>query len=83
MIEKYKFYSTVFFIVFWATACYGFVSEELLGFLMKVRSQAFFAGDAVFVILGLLTSRNRKELRIAGPVLASALLSPVWVTHDG
>lgn len=83
MIEKYKFYSTVFFIVFWVTACYGFVSEELMGFLMKVRSLAFIGGDAVFVMLGLLTIRNRKDLWVAGTFFAIALISTIFVNHEG
>lgn len=83
MIEKYKFYSTVFFIVFWVTACYGFVSEELLGFLMKVRSHAFVAGDAVFIILGLITIRDRKDLLVAGTFFVIALVSTIFINHEG
>lgn len=75
MLEKYKVYYRTLFVVFWATTCYGFISDELLPFLDGLKSAFLALIDVVFLILGLTLIRSKRDVFILVSFVLISLLS--------
>ena len=79
MIEKYKLYAGTLFAALWISLCWGFVQEEFIGLLERVRPFVFLLLDLIFIILGVFALRNRRDAIFVGLfviiVSASALLN--------
>lgn len=81
MINKYKLYYRVFIAVFWIAMTFGFVADELLPFLEPLRPMVFMALDAIVIMLGVATLRQRGDIAVAVSFLVIAVLSTLIVNH--
>ncbi|MCM1076573.1 MAG: hypothetical protein NC411_04350 [Bacteroides sp.] len=64
MIEKYKLSTRLFFTALWILLTYGFVTEEFIPVLSPYRSYVFPLCDIIFLILGLVTLRSKRDIII-------------------
>ncbi len=49
MIEKYKLYAWSLFVALWVSLCWGFVQDEFLNSLERIRPFVFFLSDLFFI----------------------------------
>lgn len=82
MIEKYKAFSCLFFGSLWVLLTFGFISEELLPPLASIRSHIFLLCDIVFLILGLYSLRDKRDIIVAIVFLILGITSCV-INHIG
>lgn len=75
IVERYKFYTVLYFGAMWTMLCYGFVSDEIVPPLAKVRSFVALLCDAVFLILGLMTIRSRRDIFMLVSLLVISVIS--------
>ncbi len=59
MVEKYKFYTRLFFGAMWVLLCYGFVRDEFIPALAGLQPFANLLCDIVFLFLGIVTLRSQ------------------------
>ncbi len=62
MVEKYRLFTGLFFGALWIALCFGFVAEEFIPPLLPLRSFVMLFCDIVFLILGLFSLRDRRDL---------------------
>lgn len=67
----------------WTVACFGFVAEELLPPLEGMRPLVMLACDAMALMLGLFTLRDRRQLWVVGSFLLISLTSTILVNRLG
>lgn len=82
MIEKYKLYTGILFTVLWISLCWGFVQDEFVSSLERIRPFVFLLLDLAIIALGLFALRDRRDLLLFAffviIVAVSALLN-----HEG
>ena len=61
MIEKDKFFFRIFCVLFWISCTWGFVSEELLPFLLPIGPKVHLFCDLCYVIIGFCLYKDRKD----------------------
>lgn len=82
MVEKYKLYTGFLFGALWSLLCFGFVSEELVPPLEKLRPAVYLVCDAIFIILGIIALRNKRDVIIVLSFLFIAIVSK-YLNHLG
>ncbi len=82
MIEKYKLFSCFFFTAVWVQLCATFIFTEIIPGLEGKQSYLYLLSDMVYLILGLVTIRNRRDVFVVGAFYAIAVISAV-VNHQG
>lgn len=82
MIERYRLYTTLFFGTLWILLCYGFVRDEFLPFLATVQPFVNVLCDFIFLILGLVTIRSRRDIFMLLSLLLITLVSK-YLNHQG
>ena len=82
MIDRYKFLSGLFFGAMWALLTFGFISEELLPPLASLRSLVFFLCDTIFLVLGIYSLRNKRDIFVVVTFLFIGITSCV-LNHIG
>ena len=82
MIEKYKLFSCFFFTAVWVQLCATFIFTEIIPGLEGKQSYLYLLSDMVYLILGLVTIRNRRDVFVGGAFYAIAVISAV-VNHKG
>lgn len=82
MVEKYKLFSRIFFTAVWVQLCATFIFTELIPGLEGKQSYLYLLSDMVYLILGLVTIRNRRDVFVVGSFYAIAVISAV-VNHQG
>ena len=75
MVEKYKVFSGLFFGAMWALLCFGFVAEELIPPLASAKSAVYLLCDFVFLVCGLYTLRNRRDIIVFGSFVVLGVVS--------
>ena len=75
MLEKYKVFTGLFFGAFWVLLTFGFISEELMPPLIPLRSVVMLLCDAVFLILGLYSLRDRRDQIVFGSFVVLGCVS--------
>ena len=75
MLEKYKVFTGLFFGAFWVLLTFGFISEELMPPLIPLRSIVMLLCDAVFLILGLYSLRDRRDQIVFGSFVVLGCVS--------
>ncbi len=83
MLEKYKFFYSIYIITFWIMMCWGFVSQEFLPFLQSLDSAVLLLGDAVLIMLGIVMMRNRGDFVFLTVYLLMAFISTILVNKVG
>ena len=83
MKHRSTFIYRVFCIMLWTVACFGFVAEELLPPLEGTRPLVMLACDAMALMLGLFTLRDRRQLWVVGSLLLISLTSTILVNRLG
>ncbi|MCM1519893.1 MAG: hypothetical protein NC098_03830 [Lachnoclostridium sp.] len=81
MVEKYRVYSGIFFVTFWIVATYLFVFQMITPFMMPYASIVLLFTDSVWLIMGLLTMRNRGDILIMFAFIALAIAA-LFAYHD-
>ncbi|MCM1522825.1 MAG: hypothetical protein NC039_09270 [Muribaculaceae bacterium] len=82
LVERYKLYTGLFFGAMWVLLCYGFVRDEFIPALETVQPFANLLCDIVFLLLGVLTMRSRRDLVMLGSFLLISLVSK-YLNHQG
>lgn len=82
MVEKYKLYTGFLFGALWALLCFNFIAEELVPPLEKLRPAVYLMCDGIFIVLGLIAMRNRRDILIFATFLLIALVSK-YLNHLG
>lgn len=85
MIDKYKLYYRLFIVAFWTMQCFGFVSEELLPPLAKLRSVIYFLCDAIvlFVAIAVMKeNKNKGDNRVVYGFVIIAIVSSLLVNRE-
>ncbi len=82
MIEKYKFMSRVLFTALWIQLCWGFVCSDILPALEPTRNYINLLLDGVYLMLGIATIRERRDLLILGSFVLIAGIS-AYLNHQG
>lgn len=77
MVEKYHLYTIPLFVALWITLGFGFIAEELLPPLLRVKSLLFLLCDFVFFVLGVISLRSRRDLAVFASFLALAVVAAV------
>lgn len=75
MVEKFKIQIYLLFGAIWVTLGWGFVYEEFLPFLDKLRSPVFLLCDLIFLALGIASLRKKSDIAIFASFLAIVLIS--------
>lgn len=75
MIEKYKLYTGLLFTALWMVMCWGFVSDELVPALANLRPMMLLFVDAVLVMLGLISLKNKRDIFFLVSLLVILLIS--------
>ena len=83
MVNRYNLYLYLLLGAFWVLSCTGFLGEELFPFLLEVRNGLFALCDVVFVILGLLTLRDRGDKIVFWSFMTLGFVSTVIVNKIG
>lgn len=65
----------------WTVACFGFVAEELLPPLEGMRPVVMLGCDALALMLGIFTLRDRRQLWVVGSFLLLSLASTIVVNR--
>ncbi len=82
MVEKYKLFSRFFFTAVWVQLCATFIFTELISGLEGKQSYLYLLSDMVYLILGLVTIRNRRDVFVVGSFYVIAAISAL-VNHQG
>ncbi len=82
MIERYRLYSIIFFGAVWVMLCQRFVLEELIPPLDVISTYISLLADAIFVILGIVTIRSRRDIAVLGALILISLISK-YLNHQG
>lgn len=82
MIEKYKLFSRVFFTAIWIQLCATFIFTELIPGLEGKQSYLYLFCDVVYLILGLSTISNRRDVIVLVSFYVIAIASAI-VNHQG
>ncbi len=82
MIEKYKLYAWSLFVALWVSLCWGFVQDEFLNSLERIRPFVFLLSDLVFIILGVFSLRDKRDILFFVSFVAIALVSSL-LNHFG
>lgn len=83
MIHRNNFIFSTFCIFFWAITCTPFISEELLTPLASARSLLMLLFDAVILVLGLMTLRDKRQIWLAVSFFALAFVSTILINKSG
>lgn len=83
MINRYNLYLYSLLGAFWVLSCTGFLGEEILPFLLDVRNALFALCDVVFIILGLVTLRDRGDKIVFWSFMALGVLSTLVLNRIG
>lgn len=83
MIERDLFYYRVFIVIFWIQGCFGFVSEELLPFLIPAKSVLFLLLDMALAYLCVETIQRKKEKWIVASFFVIAIISTLLLNKLG
>lgn len=83
MIDTYKLYYGLFLLAFWLLSCTGFVAEEILPPLEKVRPYIQTIADIIIIGLGILTIRQRGDILVIVSFLVLAFLSTLVFGGEG
>lgn len=79
MVEKYKIYTGFLFSSFWLLVCHGFIFEDFFPGLKPVVIPIKIYCDFVFLTLGLISLRSRRDivmtLLMAGIIFASKMVN--------
>lgn len=84
MVEKYKIYTGFLFSSFWLLVCHGFIFDDFFPGLEFLKSPIRVFCDFVFLTLGLISLRTRRDIimtvLLAAIILASKIAnSQTWV----
>lgn len=82
MIDRDLLYFRTLCVVFWITATFGFISQELLPPIAPLQSPLFLACDAVIAILGLTCLRGRKQIILFSAFWVIAFVSTILINHE-
>ena len=61
LLSKPKIVMNVVLSLFWVWCTFGFISEEIAPFLLRVESPIFFCFDAIMLLLGFVVLKNKKD----------------------
>lgn len=81
MIDKYNLISRTLFTMMWIQFCWGFVCTDIIPALEPSRNFVNLIIDAVYVFLGAITIRSRRDLWVFVTFLIIAGLS-AYVNHQ-
>lgn len=82
MVEKYKLFSRIFFTAVWVQLCATFIFTELIPGLEGKQSYLYLLSDMVYLTLGLVTIKHRRDVFVVGSFYTIAIISAV-VNHQG
>ena len=82
MVDKYKLISYTLFTVMWIQFCWGFVCTDLFLALEPSRNYIYFLIDLIYVFLGLITIRSRRDVVVFVSFVVIAFLS-AYINHQG
>ncbi len=83
MVEKYLLYSRIFFVTLWVMLTFPFVSQEIIPQLQSLHVTVFLLADAIFLIMGLLTLRDRRDIIVFVSFLFIGLFSSIVLNRQG
>ena len=83
MIHRSNFIFRLFCITFWIVTCSPFVMEEFLTPLAAIRSYILILCDALIVMLGLMTLRDRRQVWLIVSFFALAFVSTILINDIG
>lgn len=82
MVEKYKLYYRCFIVIFWVAMTFGFVADEFLPFLERMRTPVFLLIDVVLLGLGVATMRRGRDIAVAASFVVIAVVSTLFINHE-
>lgn len=74
-------YQRLFFVIFWVTVLFGFISEEFFKELLPWRSTVFLVTDALWVILACLTVRRPLHVAVVGVFVVVTYVSTCFLNE--
>lgn len=77
MIEKYKLYAGTIFTVLWISLCWGFIQDEFVSSLERVRPFVFLLLDLIIILLGLFALRDKRDLLLFGSFILIVSISAI------
>ena len=82
MVEKYKLYTGFLFGAIWVQLCFGFIADEFVPALFHIKAFVNLLCDVIFLILGIISLRNRRDIAVLASFLVIALISK-YLNHLG
>ncbi|MBD5253114.1 MAG: hypothetical protein HDS51_02675 [Barnesiella sp.] len=83
MVEKYLIYSRIFFVTLWIMLTFGFVSQEIITPLTSLHVAVYLLSDIVFLIMGLLTLRTRRDITVFISFILLGVISSMVFNRQG
>ncbi len=75
IVERYRLYTGFYFGAMWILLCYGFVSDEIVPPLEKIKPFVSLLCDIIFLALGLLTIRSRRDIFMVVSLIVISIVS--------
>ncbi len=82
MVEKYKLYYRCFIVIFWVTMTFGFVADEFIPPLERLRTPVFLLVDLLLLVLGLATMRRVRDIAVTVVFVIIAVVSTLILNHE-
>lgn len=82
MIDKYKLLSGALFAALWVQLCWGFICTDVFTALEPTRSYINFLLDVVYIVLGCMTIKNRRDVLVLVSFAGIAMLA-AYVDNQG
>ncbi|MDE5786698.1 MAG: hypothetical protein K2H98_09215 [Duncaniella sp.] len=82
MVEKYLLYSRIFFVTLWVMLTFPFVSQEIITPLQSLHVTVYLIADFIFLVMGLLTLRNRRDIIVFISFLIIGLTSSLVLNRE-
>lgn len=82
MVEKYKIYTGFLFSSFWLLACHGFIISDIAPSLQPLVNVIRLYCDIVFLLLGLISLRNRHDIFMT-IMIVLLIITSKYVNHQG
>lgn len=81
MVEKYKIYTGALFFTLWVACCWGFVASDIIPALESATPGVMLFIDGMFLCLGLIALRTRRDWMILISLWVIILIS-MFLNHE-
>lgn len=82
LVSRYKLYLGFFLTVFWLSAGWGFIADEIIPALHDIDTIKLIIVDALLAILGFICLKNRFDIGVIVAFLLLSVLSSFILGHE-